>query len=302
MIPRHLSLDVSHLDILCSLRLSNLWSIKSIASIVPHETFDELTTYRNGICLFVASTFPSSFPIFFPLALFMMQCVHILALSVLILTLFCLFCSFCSLQSIGYRDDPSIKNSDNPNSNQITFIQTVLFVENHRWANIPFICKCGKALDSRNTEVRIQFKNDGLCLFPDANFNEIVMRLQPNEAIWCKVNTKTPGFARFDKAQTFELDLTYKNRFGPLKLPAAYTRLILDSLEGDQSLFVRGDELREAGLITLHSNALTILFYQKRKSEPMHLKIFREFPVGLWKHIQSNVSMTHRDQQRHQTV
>jgi len=146
----------------------------------------------------------------------------------------------------GYRDDPSIKNSDNPQSNQITFIQTVLFVESHRWAHVPFICKCGKGLDERNTEVRIQFKNDGLCLFPDANFNEIVMRLQPNEAIWCKVNTKTPGFARFDKAQAFELDLTYKNRFGPLNLPAAYTRLILDALEGDQSLFVRGDELREA--------------------------------------------------------
>ena len=146
----------------------------------------------------------------------------------------------------GYRDDPSIKNSDNPNSNQITYVQTILFVDNHRWANVPFICKCGKGLDAKNTEVRIQFKNDGLCLFPDANFNEIVMRLQPNEAIWTKVNTKTPGFARFDQAQAFELDITYKNRFGPLKLPAAYTRLILDSLQGDQSLFVRSDELREA--------------------------------------------------------
>jgi len=149
-------------------------------------------------------------------------------------------------KKLGYRDDPSIKNSANPDSKQITFVQTVMFVDNHRWAHTPFICKCGKGLDARNTEVRIQFKNDGLCLFPDAAFNEIVMRLQPNEAIWCKVNTKTPGFARFDQAQAFELDITYKNRFGPLKLPAAYTRLILDALEGDQSLFVRGDELRES--------------------------------------------------------
>jgi len=149
-------------------------------------------------------------------------------------------------KKFGYRDDPSIKNSDNPNSNQITFVQTVLFVDSARWAGVPFICKCGKGLDAKNTEVRIQFKNDGLCLFPDANFNEIVMRLQPNEAIWCKINTKTPGFARFDTAQPFELDITYKNRFGPLKLPEAYTRLILDTLEGDQSLFVRADELREA--------------------------------------------------------
>jgi len=147
---------------------------------------------------------------------------------------------------VGYREDASIKQSSNPNSNQITFVQTVLFVDNGRWANVPFICKAGKALDSRNTEIRIQFKNDGLCLFPDANFNEIVMRLQPNEAIWCKVNNKAPGFARFDQAQSTELDITYKNRFGPLKLPEAYTRLILDALEGDQSLFVRSDELQQA--------------------------------------------------------
>eukprot|EP00483_Globobulimina_turgida_P001528 UN01530 len=129
-------------------------------------------------------------------------------------------------KKLGYRDDPSIKNSDNPLSNQITYVQTILYVDNHRWAHVPFICKCGKGLDAKNSEVRIQFKNDGLCLFPDANFNEIVMRLQPNEAIWCKVDTKTPGFARFDTAQAFELDITYKNRFGPLELPKAYTPLI----------------------------------------------------------------------------
>eukprot|EP00483_Globobulimina_turgida_P010609 UN10630 len=44
----------------------------------------------------------------------------------------------------------------------------------------------------------------------------------------------------------FELDITYKNRFATVKLPAAYTRLILDCLVGDQSLFVRSDEVRES--------------------------------------------------------
>eukprot|EP01084_Bolivina_argentea_P059742 109140_1 len=147
----------------------------------------------------------------------------------------------------SYRDDPSIKNSNNCNSNQITFVQTILYINNHRWNKVPFICKCGKGLDAKNTEIRIQFNNDELCLFPNANFNEIVMRLQPNEAIWCKVNTKTPGFARFDNVQMFELDFTYKNRsIIPKKLPSAYSRLILDTLRGDQSLFVRSDELRES--------------------------------------------------------
>jgi len=166
----------------------------------------------------------------------------------------------------GYRDDPSIEQSKNPKSRQCTFIQSVLFIKNGRWNGVPFICKTGKALDSRNTVVRIQFKNYGLCLFPDAAFNELVFRLQPNEAIWLKVNTKNPGFSRFDKATQYELDLTYKTRVGDIKLPEAYTRLILDCLRGDQSLFVRQDELREAWRI------VTPLLHQieKQNIEPLY--------------------------------
>jgi glucose-6-phosphate 1-dehydrogenase len=142
----------------------------------------------------------------------------------------------------SYREDPTVSDK----SNQVTFFQTVVNINNRRWAGVPFICKCGKGLDSKNTEVRIQFKNDGLHLFPTAAFNELVFRLQPDEAIWLKVNTKKPGFSRFDVSKPYELDLTYKQRFGEVKLPEAYTRLILDSLRGDQSLFVRDDELRES--------------------------------------------------------
>ncbi len=145
----------------------------------------------------------------------------------------------------GYKDDESIKKL-NPNSNQITFAQSVVWVNNARWNGVPFICKCGKGLDKRNAEVRIQFGNEGICLFPQASFNELVIRLQPSEAIWLKINTKKPGFARFDTSYASELDVTYKSRFGNLQLPAAYTRLILDALSGDQSLFVREDELRES--------------------------------------------------------
>ncbi|ETO30078.1 glucose-6-phosphate 1-dehydrogenase, partial [Reticulomyxa filosa] len=145
----------------------------------------------------------------------------------------------------SYLEDPSIV-SKNPKSKQLTFVQMVLFINNKRWAGVPFICKCGKALDARNAEIRIQFKNDGLCLYPNAVFNELAIRLQPSEAIWLRVNTKKPGFARLNSTYSSDLDLTYQSRFDNLVLPGAYTRLILDCLEGDQSLFVRDDELREA--------------------------------------------------------
>jgi len=175
----------------------------------------------------------------------------------------------------GYRDDPSIKQSKNPNSRQCTFFQSVIHIKNGRWNGVPFICKAGKALDSRNTEVRIQFKNDGLSLFPNAAFNELVFRLQPNEAIWLKVNTKNPGFSRFDKATQYELDLTYKRRFGDIKLPEAYTRLILDCMKGDQSLFVRQDELKEAWRIvtpilhTIDKEKIEPLFYPRGSRGPV---------------------------------
>jgi len=145
----------------------------------------------------------------------------------------------------GYAEEPSVKEK-NPNSKQLTFAQMILFVNNKRWADVPFICKCGKGLDARNAEIRIQFKNDGLCLYPDAVFNELAIRLQPSEAIWLRLNTKKPGFARLNSTYSNDLDLTYQTRFHNLVLPQAYSRLILDSLEGDQSLFVRDDELREA--------------------------------------------------------
>ncbi|ETO23471.1 glucose-6-phosphate 1-dehydrogenase [Reticulomyxa filosa] len=146
----------------------------------------------------------------------------------------------------SYLQDPSIKKL-NPTSKQITFAQMVLFVQNRRWNGVPFICKCGKGLDNKNAEIRIQFKNDELSLYPDAVINELVIRLQPSEAIWLRLNTKTPGFARFQHTYPTYLDLTYQTRFGHhFALPAAYTRLLLDCMEGDQSLFVRDDELREA--------------------------------------------------------
>ncbi len=67
------------------------------------------------------------------------------------------------------------------------------------------------------------------------------MRIQPNEAIYWKIYTKSPGLT--NELQQVELDLTYKNRFGSVAFPDAYERLILDCLKGDHNLFVRNDEL-----------------------------------------------------------
>jgi glucose-6-phosphate 1-dehydrogenase len=141
----------------------------------------------------------------------------------------------------GYLDDKTVpKGSITP-----TFASAVLSVSNQRWKGTPFILKCGKALNERKAEIRIQFRLPANGLFPDAAPNELVLRVQPGEAVYMKMMIKKPGLSN-DREQV-ELDLSYKDRFGVVgSLPDAYERLILDVLRGDHNLFVRDDELAAA--------------------------------------------------------
>ncbi|CAG9464164.1 unnamed protein product [Pedinophyceae sp. YPF-701] len=145
----------------------------------------------------------------------------------------------------GYLEDPGVpKDSNTP-----TFAATVLKINNERWYGVPFFMKAGKALNEKKAEVRVQFRSIATNMFgksladPHKNRNELVMRFQPNEAIYMKMCTKKPGL---DMDTTIsELDLTYQDRFDA-RIPEAYERLILDALRGDQQHFVRRDELKAA--------------------------------------------------------
>ncbi|CEO98167.1 Glucose-6-phosphate 1-dehydrogenase [Plasmodiophora brassicae] len=145
----------------------------------------------------------------------------------------------------GYLDDPGVP----PESLTPTYAMAVVFIKNNRWDGVPFILKCGKALDANKTEIRIQFRKPPGDLYHhmEAAPNELVVRVQPDEAIYMKMNTKEPGLT-FEKLHHTELDLTYKKRFDHIRagLPDAYERLILDVVRGDRSLFVRDDELLAA--------------------------------------------------------
>ncbi|EFA81744.1 glucose 6-phosphate-1-dehydrogenase [Heterostelium album PN500] len=137
----------------------------------------------------------------------------------------------------GYLDDEGVPKD----SKTATFASQVFHVNNPRWRGIPFILKCGKALDQRKTEIRIQFKGPDNFLFSDVDRNELVMRIQPGEAVYLKLLSKKPGLN--NTIEQTELDLSYRSRFENLDLPDAYERLILDSIRGDHNLFVRDDEL-----------------------------------------------------------
>ncbi|XP_064160785.1 glucose-6-phosphate 1-dehydrogenase-like isoform X2 [Anguilla rostrata] len=110
---------------------------------------------------------------------------------------------------------------------------------------VPFILRCGKALNERKAEVRLQFTDvPGDIFGAQCRRNELVVRVQPNEAVYAKMMSKKPGV--FFSPEETELDLTYHSRYRDVKLPDAYERLILDVFCGSQMHFVRSDELREA--------------------------------------------------------
>ncbi|NP_001313142.1 glucose-6-phosphate 1-dehydrogenase, chloroplastic [Nicotiana tabacum] len=146
----------------------------------------------------------------------------------------------------GYTDDKTVpKDSLTP-----TFAAAALFIDNARWDGVPFLMKAGKALHTRSAEIRVQFrhvpgnlynKNFGSDL--DQATNELVIRVQPNEAIYLKINNKVPGLGmRLDRSN---LNLLYSARYSK-EIPDAYERLLLDAIEGERRLFIRSDELDAA--------------------------------------------------------
>uniref|UniRef100_V9KLG6 Glucose-6-phosphate 1-dehydrogenase n=1 Tax=Callorhinchus milii TaxID=7868 RepID=V9KLG6_CALMI len=141
----------------------------------------------------------------------------------------------------GYLDDPTVpKGSVTP-----TFATVVMYIQNERWDGVPFVLRCGKALNERKAEVRLQFRDVAGDIFDSqCKRNELVIRVQPNEAVYTKMMTKKPGM--FFSPEESELDLTYRERYKDVKLPDAYERLILDVFCGSQMHFVRSDELKEA--------------------------------------------------------
>ncbi|KAG1058003.1 hypothetical protein G6F46_006361 [Rhizopus delemar] len=141
----------------------------------------------------------------------------------------------------GYLEDETLKNKD---SLTPTFAAAVCFVNNERWEGVPFILKAGKALNEAKVEVRLQFHRVAGSLFSQSPRNELVIRIQPKEAVYVKFNNKQPGLS-YQTIQT-DLNLSYDTRYTDLSIPDAYESLILDVLRNDHSNFVRNDELQAA--------------------------------------------------------
>ncbi|KAM0003796.1 putative glucose-6-phosphate dehydrogenase (NADP(+)) [Helianthus debilis subsp. tardiflorus] len=176
----------------------------------------------------------------------------------------------------AYTDDKTVPND----SLTPTFAAAALFIDNARWDGVPFLMKAGKALHDRRAEIRVQFrhvpgnlynKNIGTDL--DEATNELVIRVQPDEAIYLKINNKVPGLGmRLDRSN---LNLLYAARYAK-EIPDAYERLLLDAIEGERRLFIRSDELDAAW--SLFTPVLKEL--EEKKIVPEYYPYGSRGPVG----------------------
>lgn len=146
----------------------------------------------------------------------------------------------------GYVDekDAAAKSSTE------TFVAIKAEVENNRWQGVPFYLRTGKRMAQRYSEIVIQFKPvifKFIDVDPNAvNSNQLVIRLQPNEGIEMKLMNKVPGLSEAMSLQNVGLNLSFEEAFEDHRSPSAYERLLLDVTRGDQTLFMRSDELRGA--------------------------------------------------------
>ena len=144
---------------------------------------------------------------------------------------------------VGYREEKDVS----PQSAIETYVALRLFVDNWRWAGVPFYLRAGKRLPKRATEIAIVFKDAPGVLFQQHNKkgdpNVLAIRIQPDEGISLKINCKVPGPS--SPIQPVKMDFRYGSYFGQLP-PEAYERLIWDCILGDSTLFARSDEVEQS--------------------------------------------------------
>ena len=142
---------------------------------------------------------------------------------------------------VSYKEEKGVS----PASQTETYVALKLFIENWRWAEVPFYIRTGKALPKRCTEVTIQFKRVPHMLYKPAETkglvpNRLTIRIQPDEGISLKFAAKVPGAARH--LNDVDMNFSYSEAFG-IESPDAYERLIADCMVGDSTLFIRRDEV-----------------------------------------------------------
>ncbi|MBI3208464.1 MAG: glucose-6-phosphate dehydrogenase [Candidatus Solibacter usitatus] len=139
----------------------------------------------------------------------------------------------------GFRHEPGV----HPEARTDTYAAATFFVDNWRWAGVPFYIRTGKRLAKRITDIAIHFNSAPLAIFGDgagqvAGPNLLVIRIQPEEGISLRFLSKNPGAGM--RLRPVSMDFQYGSSFG-VRTPTAYETLLEDAMAGDATLYTRQD-------------------------------------------------------------
>jgi|HigsolmetaAR201D_1030396.scaffolds.fasta_scaffold02494_6 glucose-6-phosphate 1-dehydrogenase len=145
---------------------------------------------------------------------------------------------------LGFRQEPGVA----PDAQTDTYAAVTFYVDNWRWAGIPFYIRTGKRLPKRVTDIAIRFNSAPLSVFrdngaeeqlpPDIQANLLILRIQPEEGISLRFLSKHPGDGM--RLRPVSMDFNYGSSFGA-RSPSAYETLLLDAMRGDGTLYTRQD-------------------------------------------------------------
>lgn len=134
-------------------------------------------------------------------------------------------------------------------SNTETFVAIKAEIANWRWAGVPFYLRTGKRLAGRTSEIVINFRPISHSIFDGTagriSQNRLVIRLQPNEGMTLEIMIKDPGPGNI-RLRRMPLDMSFAEAYGGANSPDAYERLLMDAIRGNQTLFMRHDEVAAA--------------------------------------------------------
>jgi glucose-6-phosphate 1-dehydrogenase len=144
----------------------------------------------------------------------------------------------------GYREETGVPE----NSRTETYVALKFYIDNWRWGGVPFYIRTGKRLPTRVSEVVIHFKPTPHTLFVENKEfcnqgNQLIIRIQPDEGILLKFGMKVPGSGF--QVNTVNMDFRYSD-LQETVVPEAYERLLLDCMQGDATLYARGDAVESA--------------------------------------------------------
>ena len=174
-------------------------------------------------------------------------------------------------QVVGYREEEGV----DPNSRTETYVAMKFYIDNWRWAGVPFYVRTGKKLPTRVTEVVVHFQPHHHHLFMNNKQlinaqNMLVLRIQPDEGILMKFGVKVPGVGF--QVENVNMDFLY-SELSDVYSPGPYERLLLDCMQGDATLYARGDSVE----IAWQFIDPILELWEKDKDLPIY-----GYPAGTW--------------------